>query len=92
MEVVQGGDRSMEVVAQSGFGLVVEFLPTSKVISGWVLSCDSAQLYSAPFLGNQAAGTMTHYPTQSHYPDTKLTSPYTILLMSINRLASNTCQ
>ena len=29
-------------------------------------------LYSAASLGNQAAGTMTQYPTKSHYPDTEL--------------------
>ena len=39
---------------------------TSKVISGQVLICDS--VHSWP-LGEQAASTMTWYPTQSHYHD-----------------------
>ena len=44
-------------------------------------------LYSAAILGNQAAGTMTWYPTQSHYPDTELTSvTSTILLIPGARL------
>ena len=34
-------------------------------------------------LGNQAAGTMTRYLTQSHYADTELTDPFPILLICI---------
>ena len=66
--------------------LLFDVLATSKVISGWVPTCYSAQysvwwLYSVAPLGNQA--TMTWYSTQSHYPDTahEPTSPYTILIM-----------
>ena len=33
------------------------------------------------FRGNQATSTITWYPTQSHYPDTKPTSPCTVLIM-----------
>ena len=41
-----------------------------------VLNCVSEQswrLYSAYLLRHQAAGTMTHYSTQSHYPETEPT-------------------
>ena len=62
-------------------------LATSKIISGWELSCDSA----AP-LGNQATSTMTSYPIQSHYPDTELISPCPILLMPSARLGSDKYQ
>ena len=64
--------------------LLFYFLPTSKVISGWVLTCNSARsscLYSAAPLGEQAVSTMTWYPTQSYYPDTEPTSPCFILIM-----------
>ena len=44
-------------------------------------------LQSVP-LGNHAAGTMTLYPTQSHYPSTVLTSPCPILLMLRTSLRS----
>ena len=43
-------------------------LATSKVISGRVLTCDSAhswELYSAASVGNQATSTMIRFPTQS---------------------------
>ena len=59
-------------------------LEPSMVISGQVLTCDSGHswwLCSAAQLGNQTAGTMTQYPTQSHYLGTKLTSPCPILSM-----------
>ena len=68
---------------------------TSKVISGWVPTCDNAHsrwLYSAASLENQAAGSMTKYSPQSHYPVTKLTSPCPILLMPGIRLGSNKYQ
>ena len=55
--------------------LLFYVLATSKVISGWVPTCDSAHsswLYGAA-LGNQAVNSMTWYPTQSHYPDSDLT-------------------
>ena len=64
--------------------LLLYILATSKVISGRVQSCDSTHpwwLYSAALLGNQAAGAMTWYPTQSHYPDSTPTSLYPILIM-----------
>ena len=64
-------------------------LATSKVISGCVRTYDSVNswlLYSASPLRNQAAYMMTQYPTQSHYPNTELTSPYSILLMPSSRV------
>ena len=54
-----------------------------------VPTCDSVhlwQLYSAASLGHQTAGTMTCYPTQSHYPDTEPTSLCPILIMLSARL------
>ena len=61
-------------------------LAISKVISGRVLTSDSAhswQLYSAAPLWNQATSTMIRYPTQLHYPDTEPSSPcpWLILIM-----------
>ena len=53
-------------------------LATSKVTSGWLLTCDSVHsswLYSAAPLK-----TMIWYPTQSHYPDTEPTSPFPSIL------------
>ena len=43
-------------------------------------------------LGDQAVGAMAQYPTQSHYPDTELTSPCPILLMMCARLGSGKSQ
>ena len=57
-------------------------------ISGRASSCDSAHSWR---LYSQAAGTMTWYPTQSHYPDTELTSPCCILLVLHARLGSDKC-
>ena len=60
--------------------LLFYVLATSKVISEWASTCDSAHswwLNSASPLGDQAASTMTQYPTLSHYPDTESQSlPY----------------
>ena len=59
--------------------LLFYVLETSKVISGRAPTCDSVhawQLYSAASLRNQAAGTMTCHPTQSHFPDTEPTLPH----------------
>ena len=70
-------------------------LATSKVISVWALTCDSAhswELYSAVRLGDQTASTMTRYPTQSHYPDTEPTSPCLTLIMLSACLGSNKYQ
>ena len=67
-------------------------LATSRIIIGVVLICDNVQswrLSSIAPLGNQAAGTMTQYPTQSHYPNTELPSPCLILLMPSTRLGSD---
>ena len=58
-------------------------------ISIWVLTGDSVHstwLYSDAPLGNQATGTMTWYPTQSHYSDTE-SDP--VLVMPSIRLCSN---
>ena len=70
-------------------------LATSKVVSGWIPTCDSVHscaLYSAAPLENEAASTMTQYLTQSHYPETGRTSPCPILLMPNTKLGSEKCQ
>ena len=51
-------------------------LTTSKVISGHLY-----WLYDAVPLRHQATGTITEYPTQSHYPGTELTSPCPLLII-----------
>ena len=61
-------------------------------VGGLVLICDSGHswlLYSATSLEHQASGTMTCYPTQSHYPDTEITSPCPILVMLSARLGGD---
>ena len=65
------------------------------IISGWMwlwLCVHSWQLYSAAPLTDHATGTITWYPTQSHYPDTELPSPCPILLMPSARLCSDKYQ
>ena len=57
-------------------------VPTGDKVPSWVF-------YSAPPLGNPSADTMTWYPTQSLYPDTELTSPCPILIVSYTRLGSD---
>ena len=57
---------------------------TSKDISEWVPTCNSAcswWLYNAALLGDQATSTLTGSPTQSHYPDTESTSSCSILII-----------
>ena len=44
-------------------------------------SAHSWRLYSAASVEHQTTGSMTCYPTQSHYPDTKTPSPCPILIM-----------
>ena len=73
--------------AQNLDGCLLEFdvLTTSKVISGWVPTCDSVhswRLYSAAPLGSQAASNMTRYLTQLHYPNTVPTNPCSILIIA----------
>ena len=51
--------------------LLFYVLATSKLISGWVPTCDSAHslwLMSRPPPRNQVACILTWYPSQSHYP------------------------
>ena len=75
--------------------LLFYVLATSKIISWWVPTCDSAhswQLYSAASLGHQAASTITWYHTQSYYPDTESTSRCTILIMPSTMLGSDKYQ
>ena len=70
-------------------------LAISKIISGWVPTYDSAHswcLCSAASLRHQSTGTMTCYPTQSHYPVTDPTSHCPILIMLSARLWSNKYQ
>ena len=72
--------------------LELYFLATAKVLSGWAPTTDSVyswQLYGAAPLRKQTAGTLTRYPTQSHYPDTEPTNPHPILLMPNARLGSD---
>ena len=40
-------------------------------------------------LGNQAANTLTRFLTQSHYPDTELTSPCATLIMNAEHEATS---
>ena len=57
--------------------LLFDVLATSKVISGWVPTCDSVHsrwLYRGASLEHQSARTRTCYPAQSYYPDTEQTS------------------
>ena len=75
--------------------LELYILARSKVISGWTLICDSAHSWwfnSAAPLGNQAPGTMTRNPTQSHYLNMELTSSCSILLVPYARLGSDKYQ
>ena len=70
-------------------------LATSKVILGRILTCDSThskRLYSPASLEHQATGTMTCYPTQSHYPNTEPTSPLPFLIMPNVSLGSDKYQ
>ena len=70
----------------AGYGgslqLLVGVLYVGNIRSLWVAASDNAHwLFSAAESGNQAAGTMTRVPTQSHYPDTEPTSPWPIPVM-----------
>ena len=67
----------------------------TSLVGGRVPTCDSAHswlLDSAASLEHEAAGIMTYYPTQSHYPDTERTSPCPILIMLSARLVSDKYQ
>ena len=67
--------------------LKLYILTTSKVISGWVATCDSAHLwrfYSAAPLGDQTTSIMTWHPTQSHYPDHE-SFPYSNIVEQLAR-------
>ena len=75
--------------------LLFYVLASFKVISGRIPTCDSAhswRLYSAASLGHQVAGTMTFYITQSHYPNTELTSHCLIRIMPKTKLGSDKCR
>ena len=70
---------------------IMEFciLGTSKVISGWVATCDSGhawRLYITIPLGNQAVTIMSKYLTQSKYADSDLSSPCHVIIMPSIRL------
>ena len=70
-------------------------LATSKVISGWVPTCDRAQswrLYSAAPPRDQAASNMAWCPTRSCYPVTEPTSPCPRLIMPNTRLGGDKYQ
>ena len=76
------------------FGCLLLFyvLATSKVISGWQPTCESAHVwwfYCAASLRDQS---MTRCPTLSHYPNTVLTSLGPILIMPSARLDSDKYQ
>ena len=65
---------------------------TYKVILRLVLTCDNEHppvVYSAAPLGNLCTSTITQYLTQSHYPDTKITIPCSIRIISSSRLGSD---
>ena len=80
----------LQMQAASNIWLVgFHILATSKVISGGyrlAMVHTHGDFISAAPLGNQATSTMSCYPTQSHCPDTDLTSPYPILIMLNTRL------
>ena len=72
--------------ARGGVGWLLELyvLATSKVISGQLPICDTAHSWKprrSALLGNRAAGAMTQYPSQSHYPATEQTMHLPIPLM-----------
>ena len=70
-------------------------LATSKVISGWVLTCDSVHswwLYSDSPLGDQATHTMAQFPSPLLYSDTAPTSLCPILIMPSAWLGSDMYQ
>ena len=52
-------------------------------------SAHSWYIYSAALLEPQAAGTMTCYPSQSHYPDSEPVSSCPILIMPSARLGND---
>ena len=71
--------------------LLFYILATSKVVlSGGIPFCESTLLWrigSAARQGDdEIVSTVVQYPTQSHYSDTMLISPYPILLMLNVRL------
>ena len=71
------GLRGLKAIALF-FCFLFYILATSKVKSGLVPTCGSAQLcrlHNTTPLGDQATGTMTQYPTQSYYPATEPSSP-----------------
>ena len=74
------GRSWVQSLAESVFICLLLFyvLTTSKVISGWVPTCDNAH----SLMANQATSTMTWYPTPLHCPDNEPTSPCPILIMS----------
>ena len=72
--------------------LLFYVLAKSKVISGRVPTSDCAHSwrhYSVASLGNQAASTMTWYPTVSDYPGTEQTNPCPILILPSTSLGSD---
>ena len=72
------------------------FMPWQHLSLSWrVPTCGSAHswwLYSAAPLGNQAACTITQYPTQLHYPNIELTNPFPVLLIPSATLGSDKYQ
>ena len=81
-------------ITSSGWLLGLYILAISKVILGWVFTCDSVhswQLYSAVPLGDQVASTWPN-TILSHYPDTEPTSPCPILIMPSAWLGSDKYQ
>ena len=56
-------------------------MATSKILSGWLLTSDSAHSWRlcSP-VGDQPIGNITEFPTQSHYPDTEIPNPYIVML------------
>ena len=63
-------------------------LATSRVTSGQVPTCNSTHsqlLYSAPLLGSEASRAIVWLPTQTHYPNTEISSPCPIPVIRLAR-------
>ena len=86
----------MQTFSDGCWLLEFHVVATSKDINtGWVPICDSAHswwFYSTAPPGNLGTSTLVWYLVQSHYPDTELTSPHPVLLMSSAKLRGDKYQ
>ena len=71
--------------------MIVEFgcLKLSFFFFNILATCKVMLVCSAAPQGDQATGTMTGYPAESHYPDTELTSPCPILMIPSAQVGSD---